>query len=515
MNQFQNDLKDYVMSGHALLSITSHERDRCIQQIIECAKGVKRKTFIWAVSTGWLNSESIPLDKNKPALNPEMAIQAINAIPEDSICILKQFGSYLKYETYQQYDQVLSWIDELKQVFSHQGKTIIFLGTDLTTPPQSLSKDITNIDFNLPDKEDIGKAINFVVESVGNNFQPDLSVMPDIINASKGMSTQQVVDRVSLAITKTKKLDTDAVKIILKEKAGVIKGSGYLNYKEPPEGGLSIVGGALNLKRHLVLDKPCFSDEAREYGIDYPKGIVLAGIAGTGKTLFSTAIASEFGLPLISLDVGAIFGSLVGQSEANMREAIKIIDSVSPIVLQLDEVEKAFGGNGDRDGGSSQRVLGTFLSWMNDRTSPVYVVATCNNVSVLPPEFCRAGRFDAIFGISLPSTKERSEIFNIHLKKRKRDPNNFDVNKLAEATEDFSGSDIEQTIKLGLKIGFQQKQELTTNHILTAIDSTIPLAKVEPQRIQEVKEWISKHAKLANPEEIEKPRQVGRKVAIK
>jgi len=513
MNQFQSDLKDYILSGHALLNINTPEPDRAVQQIKESGDDIKRKTFIWSIAHGWTTPDGIIVDKENANNTPELAITYINNMSEDSIFILKEFGFYTKHETYSGFDVVLSLLDENKQVYSNRGQIIIFLGADFEIPV-SLKCDITELDFPLPDKDQIIDRVKFVCESVGKDFELDEKLLPEITASCKGLSSQQIIDKTALAIVKRKQLDHDAIKIILKEKANVIKNSGFLTYKDPPAGGLSIVGGASALKNHLMLDRPCFTEEAREYGIDYPKGLVLAGIAGTGKSLFCLAIASYFELPLVGLDIGAIFGSLVGESEKNMRQAIKLIDSIAPAVVMIDEVEKAFGGQGDLDSGSSKRVLGTFLSWMNDRTSPIYVVATANDVSVLPPEFCRAGRFDAIFGISLPSQNEREDIFKIHLSKRKRDPNKFNIEKLAGSTNDFSGADIEAVVKLGLKIAFQQKQEVNDNHLLTAIDSTIPLARVEPQKINATKEWINKHAKLANPQEAAPTKEIRRRVAV-
>ena len=505
-NQFQMNLADYVLSGHALLSIDTFEKSRCVEHVSKVAKEIERKVFVWTAATGWVDEKNCKAGEAAGQLSPEETIKNTNEMPENAIYILKEFSPYLFHETYASYDLVISCIEELKELLSNCGKTIIFLDSIFKTP-QSLIHDITHLDFPLPQKEDILKNIRFVGEGVqtkdGNKFQLNEELLPEVISTCSGMTSQETADRVSLAIRKTKCLEKDAIKIIAKEKVNIIKSSGLLEYREPPEGGLSIVGGYKALKRHILLDKPTFSDAAREYGIEPSKGILLGGIPGTGKTLLSLAIASEFNLPLLCLDVGSIFGSLVGESEANLRKVIKLIEGIGPCVLRVDEIEKSFGDQSDRDGGCSKRVLATLLTWLNDRNSFCYIVATANEVSQLPPELCRAGRFDAIFGLGLPQLNERKEILKIHIGKRKRNPENFNVDKLAEATKDFTGADIEESIKLGMKIAFSQKQELNDNYLLTAIEGIVPFAKIEPEKLAATMEWISKRAKLANPPEKE------------
>jgi len=495
MNAFQDNLIDYVLSGHAIISINTYEKDRATDQIKIAAKNINKQVYVWSIATGW---QGVTDDEST---TPELAIQKLVNLDEDSICILKDFGTYLNHNTYNTFDVVIAWLEEIKQIVCNARQTIVFLGPDFEVP-NILKHDITQMDFNLPDEQDILNQINFVCEGVvkedGSKFEPDKKRLAEVINACKGMTQQETIDRVALSLRKCKDLNEQAVRTILHEKAGVIRSSGLLNYIEPPAGGLSIVGGYDALKEHIKLDKPCFSDEAQDFGIEFPKGVILAGLPGTGKTLLSMAIASEFNLPLVSLDVGNLMGSLVGESESNMREVIKIIESVSPLVLQIDEVEKSFGGNGDLDGGSSKRVFGAFLKWLNDRNSPVYTVATANNVLALPIEFSRAGRFDAIFGLDLPNLEERKAIFAIHIAKRNRKPSDFCLYDFAKAACGFVGSDIEQAVKLALKMAFVDNRQLSHTIIIDAIESIIPLSKTEPQRIKEIQKWCAMHSKPAN-----------------
>lgn len=503
MNQFQHDLCDYILSGHAMLCIKTHEKQRAIRHIIECAQSINRNILYWSNVIGWKKQDGMPLDpeigSSPDGQYPDQAIKEIVSKDENTIFVLQDFGRFITRD-YGASNTVIGWLQEVKELVSNSGQTIIFLGPFFEVPIE-LEKDITYVEFGLPDQQNIMDQIEYACEGVvkedGSRFEPNQDSMGEIVNASRGMTEQQIIDRVSLALRKHKDLNHFAAKTILAEKASVVSESGLLSYMEPPEGGISIVGGYENIKKHIKLDLPCFSQEAMNFGITPPKGLLLVGVPGCGKTLLSIAIASEFNMPLISMDIGNLLNKYVGESEHNLREAIKIIEQIAPCVLQLDEIEKGFGG-GDLDGGASTRIFGSMLKWLNDRTAPVYVIATANNISALPPEFSRSGRFDAVFGLDLPSTNEREQIISIHLTNRNRNPEDFDLDDIVDVTYDFTGADIEETVKLALKIAFGQKTELSTNHIIDAAKSIVPLAKAEPEKIQAIREWCKVRAKQSS-----------------
>jgi len=498
MSEFSKKIQEYVCSGHAILSVDTFEKDRAITELSNAAKAIERKTFIWSVAFGWVDENENPSSKVKDKAPVEDHLKAILDFEEDAIFILKDFGEYLKHETYPTSDIVISVLDKLKQIVASLNKTIIFVGPGLIIP-KKLLHDITVLDFDLPNKEQIEERIRFATSDVigmdGEKFEPDTTMMPHLIGACTGMTSQQIVDRVALALSRHKDLDENAVKTIGREKASVVKASGLLTYKEPPDGGLSTVGGYGAIKKHVSLDKPCFTEQAREFGIEFPKGIMLVGIPGCGKTLISIAIASELNLPLISLDVSDLMDKFVGESEAKMKESIKMLERLSPCVLQLDEIEKGFGGSSDNDGGTSKRMFGTFLKWLSDKKSPIYVVATANQVESLPPEFCRKGRFDEIFGLSLPDLVERAEIFKIHIENVNRNASDFDIQSLASATVGYTGADIEQIVKLGLKLAFFDEKELSHEYLIKAIDEIVPLSETESSRLEIIEQWCEKHAK--------------------
>ena len=402
---------------------------------------------------------------------------------------------------------------EIRNVLAATGRTVIFVGPDFDVP-SALVHDLTTIDFPLPDDAAIEQSVKFIME----DRELSDAALPSIVSACRGMAQQQVEDRVALALRKLKTLNGDAAKLILREKAKLIRRSELLKYVEPPENGLSLIGGNEAVKDHIRRDKACFTDEAKQFGIDPPRGILLTGVSGCGKTAISLAAAAELSVPLLQFDVGAMMSKWVGESESNTRSALQQVEAMAPCVLQLDEVEKGFGSiGGESDSGSSLRTFGTLLKWMSERTCPVYIIMTSNDVSKLPPEFTRKGRIDEIFGVYLPTADERAEIFVIHLRLRKREPGAFDLGALAAATDAYTGADIEQVVIMGLKLAFHTREELSTKYLLRAAPEVRPLSKTDPERVAAMTAWLDQHTKPAGSRHIKRsssqPKR-GRRVAV-
>jgi len=261
------------------------------------------------------------------------------------------------------------------------------------------------------------------------------------------------------------------------------------------------VGGLQVLKDWLDKRSVAFTEEARSFGLPAPKGILLLGVQGCGKSLCAKAVSSLWQMPLLRFDIGRVFGSLVGSSEENIRRAISVAESVAPTILWVDEIDKAFAGarsSGGTDGGTTARVFGTFLTWMSEKKSPVFVMSTANDISELPPELLRKGRFDEIFFVDLPATNEREEIFRIHLSKRSRNPESFDARRLAEASKDYSGAEIEEAIISSLFAAFYEKKDLTTDHVLSELSQTVPLAQTMDEQINRLRRWAEGRARNAS-----------------
>ena len=499
-DSFRQTLTDYILSGHAYLHAHTPEKTRFVQELKEVASELLpdgRPIFVWSPATGWQDGDGRPAKTESGAElgppNPQTAPQQILELPEEAIFVLKDFGCYLQSRTFAYFDLVLAWLCEIRDVLAHTGRTVIFVGVDFEIPP-TLQHDVTTIEFKLPNDAAIEKAVRYV----GEDHPIDETYMPSLVTACRGMTQQQVEDRTALALRKFKKLNGQAARLILNEKAEVIRRTGLLDYRDPPEGGLDIIGGWENVKKHVQLDKPCFGPDAREFGIEFPRGLLLVGISGGGKTQMSLCIASYLGLPLIQLDVGSLMSKWVGESERNMRDAIRLLEGLGSCVLQLDEIEKGFGGvGGEMDGGAAQRSFGIFLKWLSDRSCPVYVIATANNIKALPVEFTRKGRFDELYGVYLPTHAERQAIFGIHLQLRKREPDEFDLDALARKTEGYTGADIKEVVQLGLKLAFQAGDELNDDQLRAAIPEIRPLSKTDPESVTEVTKWLDSHTKPA------------------
>jgi ATP-dependent 26S proteasome regulatory subunit len=498
---FRAQLTDYILSGHAYLHCPTTEKTRFLAELKALAEGLPdggRQIFVWSQAAGWRDGEgnvpALPSPAQTGQPDPQRAPQEMLDLPENSLFVLKDFGCYVQHKTYSYADVVIAWLCEIRDVLASTGRTVIFLGPEFEVPA-ALANDVTTVEFPLPDDPAIAESVRFVMD--GHKF--DKAVLPAIVSACRGMTQQQVEDRTALALRKFKNLNGEAAKLILHEKAEVIRRTGLLKYAEPPAGGLGLIGGCENVKRHIQRDKACFTPEARAFGIDPPHGLLLAGIPGCGKTAISLAAAAELGLPLIQFDVGCLMSKWVGETEANTRHTLRQIEAMAPCVVQMDEVEKGFGSVGrDGDSGAGMRAFGTVLKWMSERSCPVYIIMTANNVQVLPPEFTRKGRIDEVFGVYLPTELERREILGIHLRLRNRKPAAFDLRALAAATDRYSGADIEQVVITGLKLAFHAGSELHTEHLLQAVAEVRPLSQTDPERVTAMTEWLDRHTKPAN-----------------
>ncbi|MHC4089755.1 MAG: AAA family ATPase [Planctomycetota bacterium] len=498
LEPFRQRLSDYILSGHAFLHVPTTEKARFLTElkaVADALPGGGRQVFVWSQATGWRDGEGSPptgVQLGQP--DPQKVAQEILDLPEESIFVLKDFGFYVEQKTFSYADVVIAWLSEIRDVLASTGRTVIFLGPDFDVPA-ALANDVITVEFPLPDDAAIGQSVQFVME--GREF--DETILPSIVSACRGMTQQQVEDRTALALRKHRTLNADAAKLILHEKAEVLRRSGLLKYTEPPAGGLELIGGCDNVKRHIQRDKACFTEEAQAFGIDPPRGVMLTGVSGCGKTQISLCAASELSIPLIQFDVGSVMSKWVGETEANVRNALHQVEAMAPCVLQMDEIEKGFGSVGhDGDSGASLRAFGTVLKWMSERTCPAYIIMTANDVSRLPPEFTRKGRIDEIYGIYLPTADERAEIFAIHVRLKGHDPEAFDLDKLASATEGYTGADVREVVLMGLKLAFHAGQELSTHHLLEAAPEIRPLSQTDPERVAATTEWLDGHTKPAS-----------------
>lgn len=486
-----------IRAKYPILYLVSWEEARVEAVLTDICRKLGRNLHSWSVTQGMKPPVNRTSGPSKPGgtLPGELeALAQIHESPELTVFLLKDFHAFLKDY------RVIRLLRDLAGRLRGKAQTVIILGPVLTLPPE-LEKDITVVDFPLPDRKEIEAMLDKVVDAVKDNPQIDSKLnkveKEKLIKSAQGLTLDEIESTFARSLVEKKKFD---VETILEEKKQIVRKSGLLEYYSS-DYTMSDVGGLDLLKDWLHKRTKSFTDKAREFGIPAPKGILILGVQGCGKSLVAKAVAEHWALPLLKLDVGRIFGSLVGQSEENIRKAIKVAESVAPCVLWADELEKGFAGmsgSGVSDSGTTARVFATFLSWMQDKTKPVFLIATANDVTVLPPEMLRKGRFDEIFFVDLPDSKERQHILTIHLKRRKRDPANFELPKLATAMKGFSGAEIEQVIVGALNNAFDAGRELTQADLLEEADAIVPLSVMMREEIDELRTWAELRTRPAS-----------------
>jgi len=316
-------------------------------------------------------------------------------------------------------------------------------------------------------------------------------VLLSLTTACQGLSLERIRRVLSKVIAQSGTIDNSSPQLVLEEKKQIIQQTQLLEFSLTDKK-ITDLGGLDNFKDWLKLRSEAFLPAAKEYGLPYPKGLLLVGVQGTGKSLAAKTVADEWNLPLLRLDFGRLFASLIGQSESRVRKMIQIAEALSPCVLWVDEIDKAFAGaQSSGDSGTTSRVLATFLTWMSEKTSPVFVVATANNIEWIPPEIIRKGRFDEVFFLALPTKEERKAIFDVHLRKARPDrKNDFNLSLLSDLSKDFSGAEIEQVVIEAMRLGYSKGNEFTTEDILTSIQKIVPLARTKNKELTMLQKWF-------------------------
>ena len=366
--------------------------------------------------------------------------------------------------------------------------------------PMELREETTIVGFSLPDME----ISDLLDRLVGKKIKLATEEREQLVKACQGLTRCRISRVLAKCLARCGKIDGSALAAVIEEKRQTIRETGILEFI-PIQSGLESVGGLENLKQWVKLRSHSFSEEAREYGLPNPKGVLLAGIQGTGKSLLAKTIAAEWKLPMLRLDVGRVFGSMVGESENRVRQVIKLAEAIAPVIFFIDEVDKSFANIAsgmDGDSGTSQRVFGALLTWMQEKTAPVFVVMTANRTEVLPAELIRKGRIDEIFWVDLPNMTEREAIFRVHLSRVRPErvkKGDFDLQVLAERSKSFSGAEIEQVVYDAMQCSFSNGEEFTMNNLLDAIAGCVPLAQIAESQIQDLKNWaIRSGAKSAS-----------------
>lgn len=494
----KSELDVYVRARYPLLWIVTPEEGRAIAEIVALAEDQKKRILMWSITQGLTNPA---LPNNKPDTSKRDPLALLSAILEDSepcIWILRDFHPFLRDHT------VVRRLREAAFELGPTNKTIMLLGPILKIPPE-LEKEVTVVDFSLPNESELDAMLSRISQSLNNHARAsvklDMRQRTRLVKACLGLTQTEAENAISKAVIQAKGLlNEDAIEAVTAEKQQIIRKSGLLEFYASDER-LNGVGGLDTLKEWLRKRVRAFTNEARAFGLPEPKGILLVGVQGCGKSLVAKSVANSWRLPLLRLDVGRLFASLVGSSEENLRNAIKVAESIAPVVLWVDEIEKGFSGvasSNVSDAGTAARVFGSFITWLQEKQSPVFVIATANSVSHLPPELVRKGRFDEIFFVDLPNVEERSDIWRIHLEKRDRAPEQFDLSNLAMASDGLSGAEIEQAVIAGLYEAFDQGQPLRMEDLLDVLQDTVPLSRMMAEEIDELRTWAQQRARPAS-----------------
>ncbi|OAB59629.1 AAA family ATPase [Phormidium willei BDU 130791] len=488
---FKDEFELLLRARYPILYISTLEEERVEASIRQSAQSQgNRAVYIWDFVEGYQGNAN---DAGKAQRNPLQALEQVEKLPANApaIFVLRDFHRFLDDIS------ISRKLRNLARLLKSQPKNLVLLAPNVTIP-EDLSEVLTVMEFSLPTAEEIRREIEGLLSSTGRPLGDRL--LDDMVRSCQGLSLERIRRVLARAIASHGQLDPEDVDLILEEKRQTIRQTQILEFYGATEE-ISDIGGLDNLKDWLLRRGGGFSEKAREYGLPYPRGLLLVGIQGTGKSLSAKAIAHHWHLPLLRLDVGRLFAGLVGESESRTRQMIQVAEALAPCILWIDEIDKAFAGLGGKgDGGTTSRVFGTFITWLAEKDSPVFVVATANDIQVLPPEMLRKGRFDEIFFVGLPSQAERREIFAVHLSRlRPHNLANYDLDRLAYETPDFSGAEIEQMIVEAMHIGFSQNRDFTTQDILEAASQIVPLARTAQEQIQFLQDWAtSGKARLAS-----------------
>ncbi|MBP7053724.1 MAG: AAA family ATPase [Phycisphaerae bacterium] len=482
-NSFQDKLRVYLRAGYPLLYVVTAEEDRAIELISSAlTEGdlAKRRAYVWSVSRGLCDVNLKAIDRK--VADPKRILPFLLEQADPGVFILEDFHFFLD-EKSPTAPLIVRQLRDLVDPFKASRKTVILLSPVLKLPPE-LEKDLTVVDLDMPGEPELLALLDETANQVKDNPKVEINLgeggREKIVKALTGLTCAEAENALAKVIVTRSRLDAEDINLLLTEKEQIIRKSGMLEFYSTPER-FGSIGGLDNLKAWLRQRAKAFSEAARAFGLPNPRGLVLVGVPGCGKSLCAKAVSAEWKMPLLKFDLGKVFGSLQGQSEENMRKALKTAEAVAPCVLWIDEIEKGLSGvrGPSGDSGTTQRVFGTFLTWMEENDKPVFTIATANDIEGLPPELLRKGRFDEVFFIDLPTPQERANVLAIHLTKHHRDFREFDLPAHVAATEGFNGAEIEQAVISALYLAFAEgdQTQLENRHLAAAIAETVPLAK--------------------------------------
>lgn len=476
-----------INSGCSCVSIVTYEEKDALEIVRQVAIRLKRNVLLWSMGYGvreGLFADS-PAEANTD--QPEMALCHMAAVEGDAICVTLDLAAHLKNEL------TLRMLRDAIERIENKGGVLVMID-EKDSLPEVIKSYTRTFDISLPDEEELKQLLHSTLKKIHRKTPIEVGItkrcMAAIVRNLRGLTRRQAELLIHDTVSDDRRFDDEDVNIVLAGKRKMIRGDGLLEYIQTPLS-LDEIGGMKNLKRWLNYRKNSFRKEARDYGLKPPRGILMLGVQGAGKSLCAKAVATAWQQPLLRMDPGTLYNSYVGESEKNLRRALQQTEFMAPVILWIDEIEKAFASAASQstDGGLSKRMFGTLLTWMQDHEESVFVIATANDIEALPPELLRKGRFDEIFFVGLPKDEARKKIFEIHLKKRNRNPENFDLNELSKNSDGYSGAEIEQAVISTLHQTFANKSEIDTNQIVKTLRTSPPLSVTMAEKIQQLCAW--------------------------
>ncbi len=484
-----DDFKLLIRSRHPLITIETVEERRAEDLVARACREMGIPLFVWSITDGLKRAQPPGHGTIGGTDKPRSALLHLLESDYSAVYLFKDLPPHLSDAASQRA------LREVTHQFNRTRQTLVLVSDSINLVGAD-ERQAVPFELGLPDAKHVRRLIKETYRELSQFGRVTLDLkrgeLDTLVRNLRGLTADEVKRAIARAIFNDDRLDAEDLHEALRIKQEMFREQGLLEYIEP-DITLDEVGGLRNLKKWLRMRRKALTPEAEAFGLPAPRGILLLGVQGCGKSLTAKAVAAAWGMPLLRLDPGNLYDKYVGESERHLRRALRMTEALAPIVLWIDEIEKGFASAAahSTDGGLSQRMFGTMLSWMQEHRHPIFIVATSNNISALPPELLRKGRFDEIFFVDLPDTDARRTIFRAHLKRRKRDPSGFDLDVLAKASGGFSGAEIEQAIVSGLYAAFAEGRDIDSTTLVAELEVTRPLSVTMAERISELRAWAA------------------------
>ncbi len=498
-------LKLLIQSGNPLIAIETSDEQRVLDLVQKVSEKITRPVFHWSMTEGLTKRPQFE-NESESLRNPEMILRSATALdvlkvllkdPEKGIYVFKDLGPHCKDA------HVHRLMRDLLGICEKNKMTLILV--DSTSLPDEIGRFTVRFEIGWPDVEELEQVVRETYQRIKQesyvkiNSNLKRKEMDQLVQSLRGLSCAEASRVIASAIYDDYILNSSDLPKIIEGKRQLLSNAGCLE-SIAADFSSEDIGGLANLKAWLKQRRGGFSRKAKEYGLEPPRGVLMLGVPGCGKSLCAKVVAADWGMPLLRLDPGVLYQKFIGESESQLRQALRQAEAMAPAILWIDEIEKAFASANasSADGGLSKRMFGTLLSWMQDHRHPIFIVATANDISALPPELMRKGRFDEVFFVDLPDEQARKQILSIHLTRRNQDPDQFDLNRLAKSSKDFSGSELEQAVISAFFIAYNEQAPLSNDHIEEEMRKTRPLAVLSKEKVTQLRQWAEKRCVSAD-----------------